>query len=149
MLQLKNVKNSLNDTEYFKDPDFGPQENDRGRGNRKSILGERGSDSIFRLDTKEIDWYRIKDINENATFFYDGVELNDVIQGNLGDYWFISALSVIATKDYLLRGEFNKNILDDGKIDEEEIKMMSEGVYPPIFHNFAVKGIYCFRFFKI
>ena len=66
----------------------------------------------------------------------------------MGDCWFISALSVIATKDYLLRGEFNKSILEDGKIDEEEIKMMSEGIYPPIFHSFSTKGIFCFRFYK-
>jgi hypothetical protein len=70
------------------------------------------------------------------------------MQGALGDCWFIFALSIIATKDYLLRGEFNKNILNDGKLDEEEIKMMSEGIYPPLFHSFATKGIYCFRFFK-
>jgi hypothetical protein len=70
------------------------------------------------------------------------------MQGSLGNCWFISALSIIATKDYLLRGEFNKNILEDGKIDEEEIKMMSEGIYPPLFHSFATKGIYRFRFFK-
>ena len=90
----------------------------------------------------------MKDIDEDATFFCDGVESNDIIQGNIGNCWFLSALSIMATKDYLLRGEFNKNILEDGKIDEEEIKMMSEGVYPPIFHSFSQKGIYCFRFFK-
>ena len=146
--KCEEIMNSLNDTEYFIDPDFGPQKNDNGRGNKKSILGETSITKILGKDPNEIDWYRIKDINENATFFYDGVESNDVIQGELGDCWFISALSLIATKDYLLRGEFNKNILEDGKIDEEEIKMMSEGIYPPIFHSFAVKGIYCFRFFK-
>ena len=70
------------------------------------------------------------------------------MQGSFGDCWFISALSIIATKDYLLRGEFNINILEDGKIDEEEIKQMSEGIYPPLFHSFATKGIYRFRFFK-
>ena len=66
------------------------------------------------------------------------------MQGSLVDCCFISALSII----YLLRGEFNKNILEDGKIDEEEIKMISEGIYPPLFHSFAMKGIYRFRFFK-
>ena len=42
--------------------------------------------------------------------FLDGIESNDVIQGCLGNYWFTSALSVLATKDYLLRGEFNEEI---------------------------------------
>ena len=130
------------------DPDFGPQENDNGKGNRKSIFGDLGSSESLGINPEYIEWYSITDINDEATFFYDGTESNDVMQGALGDCWFISALSVIATKDYLLRGEFNKNILEDGKIDEEEIKMMSEGIYPPIFHSFSTKGIYCFRFFK-
>ncbi len=138
----------LGDLKQWKDPDFGPQENDNGKGHKKSIFGERASPQSTGLNLKDIEWYSIKEINENATFFYDGTESNDVMQGVLGDCWFISALSIIATKDYLLRGEFDKNILNDGKIDEEEIKMMSEGIYPPIFHSFSSKGIYCFRFFK-
>ena len=138
----------LGDLKQWIDPDFGPQENDNGKGNRKSIFGDRGSSESTGINSKDIEWYSIKEINEDATFFYDGTESNDVMQGALGDCWFISALSIIATKDYLLRGEFNKNILNDGKLDEEEIKMMSEGIYPPIFHSFSTKGIYCFRFFK-
>ena len=138
----------LGDSNQWQDPDFGPQPDDGGTGSKKSIFGDRGSPEQMGINPEHIEWYSIKEINENATFFYDGTESNDVMQGSLADCWFISALSVIATKDYLLRGEFNKSILDDGKIDEEEIKMMSEGIYPPIFHSFATKGIYCFRFFK-
>ena len=132
----------------WEDPDFGPHPNDNGIGNRNAIYGDSGSARNLEINIDNISWYGIKEINENATFFYDGTESNDVLQGALGDCWFISALSVIATKDYLLRGEFNKSILEDGKIDEEEIKMMSEGIYPPIFHSFSTKGIYCFRFYK-
>ena len=146
--KCEELMESLDDASKWVDPDFGPQENDNGRGNRKSIFGNLGSTEALGINPDYIEWYSIKDINEEATFFYDGTESNDVMQGSLGDCWFISALSIIATKDYLLRGEFNKNILEDGKIDEEEIKMMSEGIYPPIFHSFAIKGIYCFRFFK-
>ena len=132
----------------WSDPDFGPQEKDNGKGGRKSIFGDLGSPQALGINPEYIEWYSINEIHDEATFFYDGTESNDVMQGALGDCWFISALSVIATKDYLLRGEFNKSILDDGKIDEEEIKMMSEGIYPPIFHSFSKFGIYCFRFFK-
>ena len=132
----------------WSDPDFGPQEKDNGKGSRKSIFGDLGSPQALGINPEYIEWYSINEIHDEATFFYDGTESNDVMQGALGDCWFISALSVIATKDFLLRGEFNKTILDDGKIDEEEIKMMSEGIYPPIFHSFSKFGIYCFRFFK-
>ena len=145
--KCEEIMNSLGNSKWI-DPDFGPQPNDRGTGSRKSIYGNYGNSQAIGIDIDNIEWYSIKDINEDATFFYDGTESNDVMQGALGDCWFISALSIIATKDYLLRGEFNKSILDDGKIDEEEIKMMSEGIYPPIFHSFSTKGIYCFRFFK-
>ena len=138
----------LGESENWKDPDFGPQEKDNGKGNRNSILGDDGSSMSLGINLDYVQWYSIKEINDEATFFYDGTESNDVMQGALGDCWFISALSVIATKDYLLRGEFNEDILNDGVIDEEEIKMMSEGIYPPIFHCFSSKGIYCFRFFK-
>ena len=146
--KCEELMNSLDENEKWVDPDFGPQKKDGGKGHRRSILGERGSEEKLGFKLDYIEWYRINEINENPTFFYDGVESNDVMQGKLNNCWFISALSIIATKDFLLRGEFNENILEDGKIDEEEIKMMSEGIYPPIFHMFSVKGIYCFRFFK-
>ena len=139
---------SLENELKWEDPEFGPQKNDNGQGSKNAIYGEYGTAESLGVNVDNISWYGIKEINEDATFFYDGTESNDVMQGALGDCWFISALSVIATKDYLLRGEFNKSILEDGKIDEEEIKMMSEGIYPPIFHSFATKGIYCFRFYK-
>ena len=146
--KCEELMKTLGDSKNWMDPDFGPQEKDNGKGSRKSIFGDNGSYQALGINPDYIEWYSIKEINDEATFFYDGTESNDVMQGALGDCWFISALSVIATKDYLLRGEFNKSILDDGKIDEEEIKMMSEGIYPPIFHSFSTKGIYCFRFFK-
>ena len=146
--KCEELMNQLENEIKWEDPDFGPQPNDNGTGSKKAIYGEYGNAENLGFNVNNISWYGIKEINENATFFYDGAESNDVMQGALGDCWFISALSVIATKDYLLRGEFNKSILEDGKIDEEEIKMMSEGIYPPIFHSFSTKGIFCFRFYK-
>ena len=139
---------NLDENGKWTDPDFGPQNKDKGKGNRRSIYGHKGNLDKMKINPDNIEWYRINEINDEATFFYDGTEPNDLIQGNIKDCWFLSALSLIATKDYLLRGEFNQNILDGGKIDEEEIKMMSEGIYPPIFHRFSKNGIYCFRFFK-
>ena len=136
----------LPDKKKWFDPDFGSQPNN-SRKNKESLYGDGDVPPGNPRDTN-VEWYPLSDISDSAQFFSDGVESNDVIQGCLGDCWFISALSVIATKDYLLRGEFSDDILSDKKIDAEESVMLSTGIYPPIFHSFRKKGIFCFRFFK-
>ena len=115
--------------------------------NKESLYGEGAIPPGSPRDTN-VEWYPLSEISDSAQFFSDGIESNDVIQGCLGDCWFISALSVLATKDFLLRGEFSEEILEDKVIDSEENAMLSTGVYPPIFHSFRKKGIFCFRFFK-
>ena len=136
----------IKDGDKWIDPDFGEQEKN-SKKNKESLYGDSPVPAGSPKDTN-IKWYPLSEISDYAQFFSDGVESNDVIQGCLGDCWFISALSVIATKDYLLRGEFSDDILSDKKIDEEENVMLSTGIYPPIFHSFRKKGIFCFRFFK-
>ena len=74
---------------------------------------------------------------------------NEVKQGALGDCWFIGALSVLATRDELIRGGTDY-VRPEMKqlIDSEMAQLLSMGVFPPIFHRFRAKGIYCLRFFK-
>ena len=103
--------------------------------------------SPFQLEVQEIEWYPLTEISDCAQFFSDGIESNDVIQGCLGDCWFIFALSLLAIKDYLLRGEFNGEMLGDKNLDSEEYSILSTGIYPPIFHSFRKKGI--FSLFRI
>ena len=144
--KCEEIYNSLGEKEKFFDTEFGSLPNDGGKQNKTSLY----SNEPVPLDNPNpslIEWYSLTQICEDAKFFADGPESNDVVQGSLGDCWFVSALSVLATKDYLLRGEFSPNILDDGEIDDEENVMLSTGVYPPIFHSFRKKGIFCFRFF--
>ena len=144
--KCEEISNQIKNGEKWIDPDFGEQENNN-RKNKESLYGDQPIPAGSPKDTN-IKWYPLSDISDYAQFFSDGIESNDVIQGCLGDCWFISALSVIATKDYLLRGEFSDDILADKKIDEEENIMLSTGIYPPIFHSFRKKGIFCFKFFK-
>jgi calpain len=52
---------------------------------------------------------------------------------------------LIAADDTLLRGKPPQ----DNKIDDDnEVKGLCSGVYPPMFHYLAAFGIYVLRFFK-
>jgi hypothetical protein len=93
-------------------------------------------------------WKRPQEIfGARCHFFTDSISSNDVVQGALSDCWFISALSVLATRDEMIRGSIS-NLTDAGRINRENVTGLSKGVYPPLFHPFASKGLYCFRFFK-
>ncbi|KAF7345637.1 Calpain catalytic domain-containing protein [Mycena venus] len=43
------------------------------------------------------DVQRATDIFENARFFVDGASSNDIVQGAIGDCWFVSALATMST----------------------------------------------------
>lgn len=82
-------------------------------------------------------------------FIVGDASSNEVVQGQLGDCWFIGALSVVATKDELVRG--GSNIVDiehSARVDANVANLLSKGVYPPIFHKYRNWGIYVLRFFK-
>ncbi len=88
----------------FEDPDFGP-----------AYKGDSARDSIYYgdippnyPDPEKIIWLRPDEIVEpgdKAMFLDDdGAGTNDVVQGAIGDCWFIGALSVLATEDKYVRG---------------------------------------------
>lgn len=56
-------------------------------------------------------------------FIYEGATSSDVKQGMLGDCWFISALSLIASNDDLIRGTFDpKNFANkQEEMSDEEV----------------------------
>ena len=79
---------------YFNDPDFGPQFKD-----------DEAMDTLYFEDIppgypkpSEMRWLRPNQISQKSRpeFIDDGAETNDVIQGAIGDCWFIGALSVLA-----------------------------------------------------
>ena len=130
----------------FNDPDFGPQDKD-----------DEAVDSLYFEDIpsgypkpSQMQWLRPNQISQEKRpeFIDDGAETNDVIQGAIGDCWFIGALSVLATEDAYIRGSFDPSKDDDGKISDKEALGMTSGVYPPMFHYLRKYGMYVFRFFK-
>lgn len=63
------------------------------------------------VEVEEITWERPEDYladgdeELNIGFVKGDAAANEVKQGRLGDCWFISALSVIAGRDELIRGD--------------------------------------------
>lgn len=57
-----------------------------------------GPNIVPQAVTKKIaDWKRPVELNPAAQLFVHGVEEGDVMQGGLGDCWFLGALAVVAT----------------------------------------------------
>ena len=69
--KCEELMNQLENELKWEDPDFGPQPNDNGSGSKKAIYGEYGNAENLGINVNNISWYGIKEINENATFFYD------------------------------------------------------------------------------
>jgi hypothetical protein len=67
----------------------------------------------------------------------------DVIQGTIGDCWFISSMSIIAQDDKYLRGQNLKDI-PTANLSRD----IASGIHPPIFEGFRKFGIYVFKYFK-
>ena len=104
-------------------------------------------------EPETITWLTAEEIckgsGQTPQFVDDGAGANDVRQGTIGDCWFVSALSVLVTRDELLTGgragmKYNKDMI----IDKETASSLSQGVWPAIFHRYRKQGIYVLRFFK-
>jgi hypothetical protein len=85
------IKEHTETGQKFTDPEFPPD---------KSSLG-----TIEDL-TIRATWKRIPDIIKNAEFVSDRIEPNDILQGSIGDCYFLSAISAIAENDFRIRNIF-------------------------------------------
>jgi len=63
----------------------------------------------------------------------------DIVQGLLGNCWYVSALSIITQNDEYIKGKSVE------KLRSDEI---TSGICPPLFHYFINYGMYVFKFFK-
>ena len=120
----------MGEGEKWIDKDLVPKKNNPNK-NIDSLYGDYPVPIGSPRDTN-VECYPLTEISDCAQFFSDGIESNDIIQGCLGNYWFISALSVLATKDYLLRGEFNEEMLGDINLDSEEYAISNDELWESI-----------------
>ncbi|KAK3859138.1 hypothetical protein Pcinc_034716 [Petrolisthes cinctipes] len=84
---IENIRNNLATGEYFCDDEF-PAENS----------------SIFFSSREEpgVVWKRPNELQEEPQLFVDGVSRRDVVQGALGDCWFLSSCAAVARKSKLI-----------------------------------------------
>ena len=66
---------------------------------------------------------------------------NQVMQGNIGDCWYISSLSIIANKQEYLKGA-------PFEVCKKDQSSAIEGVNPYLFKFFLQYGMYVFKFYK-
>ena len=133
------------------DPDFGPMRKSDVERNKYSLYKNGEIPRKGYPDPSEVEWVYIETLTNGVPtqFVDDGVASSDCIQGDLGDCWLISAMSVLATRDELLVGGRRGMELDPEMIVDANIAaILSKGVYPPIFHKFRAIGLYVIRIFK-
>lgn len=132
------------------DPDFGPQPDDEK--DEDYCVYKHGKPELKGYPKpEEIKWVFASELSDdgNCDFLSGGASQQDCVQGNLGDCWLISALSVIAADDELLIGGLKGYKLDKEMVVDKQIAdAMSKGIFSPIFHRFVSRGIFVLRIFK-
>lgn len=77
----------------FTDPDFPPKQSSVGNVEDLTVNAE---------------WKRISDIIRNSEFVSGKFELGDILQGNIGDYYFLSAIAALAEFYFRIKNLFTQ-----------------------------------------
>lgn len=87
----KLVKTHQEKNTKWTDPDFPPDETSIGKGEDLPVKAT---------------WKRIPDVIHNAEFVSGKIEPSDILQGSIGDCYFLSAISALAENDFRIKNLF-------------------------------------------
>jgi len=142
----------LGPTEKYEDPEFGPTADDPL--GKFSLYPEGEPTFAGAANPMDVIWLRPHEISKQPRFMdKDGLNASDVAQGELGDCWFVSALSAVAAnRESAIMSNMDPVLLerlDSGEAVTRELwDIMDESLFSPIFHYYATKGMYVIRFSK-
>lgn len=152
---LKVARQLFNETQgLWSDQDFGPKKDcDKADDEANGKWDLYMKDSPMQMpDWNDVrGWERPSEYNKNtaACFVKDESSASDVMQGMLGDCWLIGAFCMLANRDELITGAASSGLVNkDMIVDAGVSTSFSMGAFPPIFHEFAKKGIYVIRVFN-
>ena len=105
--------------EPFTDPYFPPNENSLlGKNEKGEFLDKReGKEKASRIPSNNIEWKRASEIFKGKKYFLfeDVIEMDDILQGQLGDCYFLSSVAALAEFPYLIYNMFRtKEINKEG-----------------------------------
>ena len=89
---------------FYRDLEFGPSQH--GQPGLQFICFEEDNPPYWVPPPENIAWRRLSDIcpeDKSPHFLLSGADSGDVIQGNIGDCWLISGMSVLANEDSYIR----------------------------------------------
>jgi hypothetical protein len=116
---IKKLKQKTGEDRLFDDRDFGPRPSEPT--GMSSIIAFYDPNSEHQKlfngcpDTEEIEWMRTQRIcrdeeNNVPQFLENGAKSYDVVQGRIGNCWFVSSLSILATREQYLVGYFDEEM---------------------------------------
>jgi calpain len=105
--KCEEIMKSLKEGEDYYDPDFGPKNDDDNEGNRMSLYYNGNPPVPGYPKPDEVSWLKPEVFcqGEVPKFIDKDASANDVKQGDIGNCWFVGALSVLASYDELIGGE--------------------------------------------